>query len=120
MNEQESKLTIYHNPRCSKSRMTLQLLQERDEEIEIIEYLNEAPDSSTLREILFRLNMQPRELMRKHEPIYTELELDRLELNEAELIQAMVDYPILIERPIVLKGEKAALGRPPESVLDIL
>jgi len=120
MNENESKLTIFHNPRCSKSRMTLQLLQERDEDIIIIEYLNEAPDSSTLREILYRLNMQPRDLMRKQEPIYTELELDRPELNEAELIEAMMDYPILIERPIVLYGDKAAIGRPPESVMDIL
>ncbi len=120
MTDKESKLTIYHNPRCTKSRMTLQLLQEREEEIQIIEYLEEAPDSSTLREILYRLDMQPRDLMRKQEPIYTELELDRPELNEAELIQAMVDYPILIERPIVLNGDKAAIGRPPENVLEIL
>ena len=120
MNDTESKLTIYHNPRCSKSRATLELLQKRGEGIEIIEYLNEAPDSATLREILYRLNMQPRELMRKQEPIYTELELDRPELNEAELIEAMVDYPILIERPIVVSHDKAALGRPPENVLEIL
>lgn len=113
-------VTIYHNPRCSKSRQTLQLLQDRGIEPEVIEYLNSPPDADTLKEILNKLNLSPRELMRKGEAVYKERNLNDENLNDDELIAAMTEEPILIERPIVLAKDKAKIGRPPESVLDIL
>ena len=113
-------VTIYHNPRCSKSRETLALLQARGIEPAVVEYLKTPPDAATLDRILRLLGREPRELMRKGEAEYRELQLDDPTLGRAALIQAMVDNPKLIERPIVLAGGKAALGRPPEAVLDIL
>jgi len=113
-------LTIYHNPRCSKSRQTLALLQERGENPTIVEYLTAPPDAATLREILARLKLGPRDLMRKKEAPYKELGLDDAALDDAALIAAMVANPILIERPIVVSADKAAVGRPPEAVLAIL
>lgn len=114
------KVTIYHNPRCSKSRQTLELLQERGITPEIIEYLKTPPTKSRLTEILKLLGMEPRELMRKNEEEYKKAKLDNPELGRDGLIAAMVEYPILIERPIVLANGKAAIGRPPEKVLEIL
>jgi len=113
-------IVIYHNPRCSKSRQTLALLTEQSIEPEIIEYLNTPPSEAELDQILTMLGKQPDELMRKGEAAYKELGLKDAGLGRAELIKAMVENPILIERPIVINGDKAALGRPPESVLDIL
>ncbi len=110
--------TIYHNPRCSKSRQTLALLEERSEEVVIVEYLVNPPDESILREILSKLGMSPREIMRKKEA--TEAGLDDTALSDAELVSAIVRNPSVIERPIVLANGKARIGRPPESVLDIL
>jgi arsenate reductase len=115
-----STITIYHNPHCSKSRQTLELLEDRGLEPLIIEYLKEPPDAATLRGLLDRLGLAPRELMRKREAPYAELGLDRASLKDAELIDAMCRHPVLIERPIVVHGTRAALGRPPESVLAIL
>ena len=111
---------IYHNPRCSKSRQTLQLLQENGVEPEITEYLKTPPDEASLKKILNMLGLEPRELMRTKESEYKELGLDNPDLSRDQLIKAMVDNPKLIERPIVIKNGKAALGRPPEKVLDIL
>ena len=113
-------VTIYHNPRCSKSRQTLQLLRDRGIEPQVIEYLKTPPDAATLDGFLGKLGMEPRQLMRRKEAPYKELNLGDDSLSRAALIAAMVDNPILIERPIVVKGEKVALGRPPESVLEIL
>jgi arsenate reductase len=113
-------VTIYHNPRCSKSRQTLALLQENDVEPEIVEYLKTPPDATTLEKLLDMLGLEPRELMRKKEKEYKENELANPDLSREELIAAMVAHPKLIERPIVIKDTKAALGRPPESVLEIL
>ena len=113
-------VTIYHNPRCSKSRATLELLNDRGLELEVIDYLVSPPNTASLKEILAKLGLQARQLMRKGEARYKELNLDAPELTEDELIQAMVENPILIERPIVLASDKAALGRPPENVLSIL
>ncbi len=113
-------IRIYHNPRCSKSRQTLQLLQERGFEPEIVKYLETPPSEDELREILDRLGMRPRDLMRKHEPEYKASGADDPALSDDELIALMVQYPKLIERPIVLHDDKAALGRPPEQVLEIL
>ena len=113
-------VTIYHNPRCSKSRRTLALLRENSTEPEIVEYLETPPDAATLTRILALLGKDPREIMRKKEEPYGRLGLDDAALDRTRLIQAMVENPILIERPIVLANGKAALDRPPESVLDIL
>ena len=113
-------VTIYHNPRCSKSRQTLELLKTEGIDPEIIEYLNTPPDKATLKEILKLLGLAPRDLMRKNESIYKEGRLDDDNLSDDELIDAMIETPILIERPIVLANGKAMIGRPPESVLEIL
>ena len=111
---------IFHNPKCSKSRATLEILRERGLEPEIIEYLINPPTLQELSSILEMLQMQPRDLMRKKEAGYREARLDDQSLDHQTLIQAMVDHPILIERPIVLCNGRAVLGRPPENVLDIL
>ena len=113
-------VTIFHNPRCSKSRQTLSLIQEKNIDINIIEYLKTPPDISQLRQILKQLGYEPRQLMRKSEQIYKDLDLGNENKTAEDLVIAMTQNPILIERPIVLSGEKAAIGRPPESVLNIL
>ena len=113
-------VTIYHNPRCSKSRQTLQLLRDRGVEPEIVEYLQTPPAAAELKAVLGLLGLAPRALMRRKEAPYKDLGLDDEELSEDSLIEAMAQNPILIERPIVLANGKAALGRPPETVLEIL
>ncbi len=114
------KVTIYHNPRCTKSRQTLELLQSRGIEPEIIEYLKTPPGKNKLKEILKMLGLEPRDLMRKNEDEYKKAKLDNPKLSKDDLIEAMVKHPILIERPIVVANGKAAIGRPPEKVLEIL
>ncbi|AEF98664.1 arsenate reductase (glutaredoxin) [Methylomonas methanica] len=111
---------IYHNPRCAKSRETLKLVQEKGIQPEIIEYLKHPPTTEELTEILNKLGLQPRQLMRVKEAEYKENGLDDKSLSDAELIEAMIRIPKLIERPIVLAEGKAAVGRPPEAVLAIL
>lgn len=111
---------IYHNPRCSKSRQTLELLQAQGIEPEIIEYLKTPPSTAELNDILEKLDMEPRELMRKKEAEYKAAGLDDESLSRQALINGMVNNPILIERPIVIANGKAAIGRPPEDVLAIL
>ena len=113
-------VTIYHNPRCSKSRQTLALLNERGLEVEIVEYLKTPPDAATIGSLLDGLGLAPRDLMRKRDAPYKDLGLDDPTLDRAALIAAMVENPILIERPIVVAGDRVALGRPPEAVLEIL
>ena len=114
------KVQILHNPRCSKSRATLQLLQQAGIEPEVIEYLRTPPDADQLSSILDKLGLGPRELMRKGQSEYKAMGLDNMGLSDGQLIAAMLEAPILIERPIVLANGKAALGRPPEAVLEIL
>jgi arsenate reductase len=111
---------IYHNPRCSKSRATLALLEEHGAEVEVVEYLKDPPDAATLRQLLTLLGMTPRALLRKGEDAYRELGLDDPALGDEALVAAMAAHPKLIERPIVVAGGKAALGRPPEAVLAVL
>jgi len=111
-------VTIYHNPRCSKSRQTLELLNENNVQPKIIEYLTEAPSAEELRRILSMLRMSPRDLMRTKEA--AEAGLDDPTLSDDALIDGMAKHPAVIERPIVVAGDKAAIGRPPESVLEIL
>lgn len=113
-------ITIYHNPRCSKSRATLNLLRARGAEPQVVEYLDNPPDAATFRTILDKLGLGPRDVIRKGEKLYKELELADETLPDAALVTAMVEHPILIERPIVVNGEKAVIGRPPENVLEII
>ena len=113
-------IRIFHNPRCSKSRATLALLQERGIEPEITLYLESPPDADELRSILQKLGLTARELMRKGEAEYREQGLADESLTEDKLIAAMVASPRLIERPIVLANGQAAIGRPLESVIEIL
>lgn len=113
-------VTIYHNPRCSKSRQTLELLRTRGIEPDVVEYLKVPPGPRTLKSLLEMLGMEPRDLMRKGEKVYKEAGLDDPGLSRDDLIRAMVEHPVLIERPIVTVDGKAALGRPPENVLAIL
>ncbi|NLO79869.1 MAG: arsenate reductase (glutaredoxin) [Xanthomonadaceae bacterium] len=114
------EVRIYHNPRCSKSRQTLELLRQRGIEPIVIEYLKTPPSPQELERILALLGIGPRELMRSNEAEYKELALDRPELSREELIRAMHEHPRLIQRPIVVTAQAAAIGRPPEKVLEIL
>lgn len=113
-------VVIYHNPRCSKSRSTLELLKSRGLEPHVIEYLKTPPSAEELEAILGQLGLEPRQLMRKGESAYKENGLDDPSLDRSALIAAMAAHPVLIERPIVLANGKAAIGRPPENVLTIL
>ena len=111
-------VTIYHNPRCSKSRETLALIESRGVTPQVIDYLKLPPSAAELKDILRKLGLKPRDILRKGEPLCRELDVDAL--DDAALIELMAANPILIERPIVVHGNKAALGRPPENVLEIL
>ncbi len=111
------KATLYHNPRCSKSRQTLALLQDRNVEIEVVEYLQTPPDAQRIAELLDMLGIEPLALIRKKE--YRELDLPETD-DRQELIARMAAHPQIVERPIVVSGGQARLGRPPESVLEIL
>ena len=113
-------VTIYHNPRCSKSRQTLELLRGKGLEPEIIEYLKNPPGKSEMTGILALLGLDPRGLMRKKETEYKANGLDAPDLSDEQLLDALVEHPVLIERPIVLANGKAAIGRPPENVLKII
>lgn len=113
-------VTIYHNPRCSKSRQTLALLEEKGISPEIVLYLDNPPDAATLRTLLKKLGISARDLLRKGEDEYKANNLGDSTLSDEQLVVAMTNFPKLIERPIVVNGNKAALGRPPEAVLDIL
>lgn len=116
----EQAVKIYHNPRCSKSRQTLQLIVEAGLEPEVVEYLDAPPSAEELDQLLKRLGMEPRELMRSKEALYRELRLGERELSREEAIDVMVEHPRLIERPIVVRGTKAIIGRPPENVRSLL
>ncbi|MCJ7558510.1 MAG: arsenate reductase (glutaredoxin) [Gammaproteobacteria bacterium] len=111
---------IYHNPRCSKSRAALQLLNDRELHPEVIEYLDQPLNAATLQDLLGKLGLEARQLLRKGEPEYRDLGLADESLTQDRLIEAMVDHPRLIERPIVVSDTGARIGRPPESVLEIL
>ncbi len=113
-------VTIYHNPRCSKSRATMEFLQEKGIEPDVIKYMDNPLDEAALKKLLAMLGMKPRELMRKHEKVFKDAGLDDPTFTDDELIEAMAQCPSLIERPIVVNNGKAVLARPPEVVLDIL
>ena len=113
-------LTIYHNPRCSKSRQTLALLQENDHEPVIVEYLKNPPDAATIGQLVNALNISPADIMRKNEIEFKEAPVDVAALDAAAQIQWLADNPRVLQRPIVVNGDRARIGRPPESVLEIL
>ncbi len=113
-------VTIYHNPRCSKSRQALALLTERGLEPRVVEYLKTPPDRKTLEGLLELLGIGPRDLMRKNEPEYRAAGLDDPTLSDEQLIDVLLEHPILIERPIVVTNGRAVIGRPPERVLALL
>ena len=113
-------VTIYHNPRCSKSCATLALLEARGLKPKIVDYLKTPPSAAELKAILRKLGLNPRDILRTGETVYAKLGLKTRELDDDALIAQMVKNPILIERPIVVAGNKAAVGRPPENVLAIL
>ena len=113
-------VTLYHNPNCSKSRQTLALLQDREVTINLVEYLKQPLTAAELRQLLNALGLNARQLIRTKEAVYLELKLEDTALTEAALIDAMVENPILIERPIALTTQGAVIGRPPENVLTLL
>lgn len=115
-----AEFTIYHNPRCSKSRQTLALLEENGISPEIVLYLQTPPSTAVLKKLLKKLGVSARQLLRNKEDIYKTLDLADDSLSESQLIQAMHDNPKLIERPIVVRGDHAVIGRPPEAVLALL
>ena len=112
-------MKIYHNPRCRKSRETLALIREKGVDVEIIEYLNDVPSADELKEVISKLGIPAGQLIRKGEADF-KLNFKGKDLSEAEWIAAMIKYPKLIERPIVVDNEKAVLGRPPENVMELL
>jgi arsenate reductase len=113
-------MKIYHNPRCRKSRETLQIIEDAGIEPEIIEYLKETPSVDELDAVLKKLKLEPQDVMRKGEAVYKELKLKEKDLTRQQALKIMVENPKLIERPIVVKGKKAILGRPPENVNELL
>lgn len=112
-------MKIYHNPGCGKCRAALSLLRENDAEFEVVEYLKNTPGERELRDVLQKLGKKPLDIIRKKEPVFIE-KFKGKELSDEEWIRVMVENPILIERPIVVKGDKAVIGRPPENVKDLL
>lgn len=115
-----SDFTIYHNPRCSKSRQTLELLQARGIEPDVVLYLERSLTKKLLKDLLKKLRISARELLRRSEEEYKSLNLADANLGDDELLAAMIAHPKLIERPIVVRGDRACLGRPPENVLELL
>lgn len=113
-------ITIYHNPRCSKSRQTLALIRQHGIEPEIVEYLDQPLSITELKRIIERLGVSARDILRSSEVEYKTLDLGRPELDDEELIAAIHAHPRLMQRPIVVRGDRACLGRPPEQVLDLL
>lgn len=115
----KEEVTIYHNPRCKKSKATLALIQEKGIEPEIVEYLKNTPDRDTLASLLEKLNKKPEDIIRKQEKVFKENYKGR-SFSEDEWLNILHQNPKLIERPIVVKGDKAVIGRPPENVLEII
>lgn len=114
------QVTVYHNPRCSKSRATLKLLEQRGIEPVVIEYLQDPPDARTIARLAGKLGVSVRELVRRDEPAWKELGVDPDQADDALLLETLTRHPILIQRPIVVAGERARIGRPPEAVCEIL
>lgn len=114
------KIVIYHNPRCSKSRETLQLIEDNNGNPEIIDYLEDPPTPEELKRIIGMLGVEARDLLRTTEPVYRDADLDDDSLDDDEIIEAICEYPALLQRPIVISGKRAVIARPPSRVLEIL
>jgi arsenate reductase len=114
-----TEFLIYHNPRCSKSRAALQLLRDRGIQPQTVEYLQAPPDAKTLTALLQKLGLRPRDIIRDGEEEYAKLKLDDPKLSDDELVAAIVKHPILLQRPIVVRGDRAVVGRPPEKVAEL-
>ena len=114
------RLVIYHNPGCSKSRETLQILENHDLSPTIVEYLDNPPTRQELKQIIEMLGISARDLLRTTEQIYEDAKLDSWALSEDEIITAICQHPALLQRPIVVSGNRAVIGRPPTRVLDII
>lgn len=115
-----AKITFYHNPRCSKSRQALSMLEEKGADLKIVPYLDTPPTLAALKKIAAALNTSPRAFMRSNEAIYKELDLGREDVSDSALLKAIVDHPKLLERPIAVSETRAVIGRPPEDILKIL
>lgn len=115
-----TRATIWHNPRCSKSRETKKLLEDQGVELDVRLYLEDPPSKALLEKTLKQLGMKPRDLLRTKEEAYAEAGLDDEGLSDDRVLDAMIAHPILIERPVVVVGDKAVLGRPPENALELL
>ena len=115
-----ASLTIYHNPRCSKSRQTLELINNHGVEVEIVEYIKQPPSIEQLKNILSSLNLKAQDIMRKKEAEYKDSGLNNASLTEEQQLKLMIKNPKVMERPIVVKGNKAIIGRPPENVLALI
>ena len=116
----QETVTLFHNPRCSKSRAALELLRSRGVEPVIVEYLKEPPSVATLREVVDKLGIGPAELVRTKEAVFREIGLESKLDDDEAVLSALNEHPILIERPIALRGSRARIGRPPEKVLELL
>ena len=116
----DARLTIYHNPSCSKSRETMQILHGKNLNPRVIEYLNDPPTQQELKTIIEMLGISARDLLRTTEPVYQEARLDDEALSEDEIITAICQHPLLLQRPIVVSGNRAVIGRPPTKVLEII
>jgi arsenate reductase len=116
----DKKITIYHNPRCSKSRETLSILEENHKAAEVVEYLQKPPSSQTLKDIVAKLNIAPAELVRTGDQIYKDAGINIGSMSDDEVIEAICNHPAILQRPIVVCGDKAVIGRPPVKVLDII
>lgn len=114
-----NKVTIYHNPRCSKSREALELIRESGTEPTIVEYMKEVPSEAELKKLLMKLGQPAESILRRNEPIFKE-KFKGLQFNEDEWVKVMTEEPRLIERPIVVRGHKAVVGRPMENVIDLI
>lgn len=113
-------LTLYYNPRCGKCREAKALLDETGEDVRIVEYLDMPPDEATLRDLLQKLGIPARDLLRDHDPLYRELGMDNPGLSDDDIVRALVENPQLMHRPILVKGSRAVIGRPPQKVLELL
>jgi len=115
-----SKIKFYHNPRCSKSRQALALLEDEGAELDVVRYLDTPPTFAALKTLTKTLNVSPRAFMRTREAIYKDLDLGRDDISESALLKAIVEHPKLLERPIAVTATRAVIGRPPEDILKIL
>lgn len=115
-----TEMTIYHNPKCSKSRETLRLLTDAGVSPTVVKYLETPPTVAELDRVLTLLNLEPIDIIRRKEQVYQDLAIDPQQMDRQALLQVLVDNPILIERPIVVKGDRAVIGRPPEKVRTFL